>query len=87
MICRSVATIVCPLLLAAVMVVQTTAQKTPESASERAKSCPGLHAGISAQLMSLYIETPAVMLSFVLLNDSETPVDVEVRSWRIVEVE
>jgi uncharacterized protein affecting Mg2+/Co2+ transport len=84
MICRSVATIVCPLLLAAVMVVQTTAQKTPESASERAKSCPGLHAGIRAQLMSPYIETPAVMLSFVLLNDSETPVDVEVRSWRIV---
>jgi hypothetical protein len=84
MICRRVATIVCPLLLAAVVAVQTTAQKTPESASERPKSCPGLHAGIRAQLMSPNTETRAVMLSFVLLNDSETPIDVEVRSWRIV---
>jgi hypothetical protein len=38
----------------------------------------------SAQIVPPYTEIPSVMLTFVLLNDSETPVDVEAGSWGIV---
>jgi hypothetical protein len=84
MVRRSVVTIVYLLLLAAVVVAQTATQRTPEKGSALAKNCPGLHAGIRAQIISSNPETPSVMLSFLLLNDSETPVDVEAGSWRII---
>jgi hypothetical protein len=79
-----VAVIAYPLLLAAIVVAQTAPQKTPLKMGAVAKSCPGLHAGIRAQIIPPYTETPSVMLSFVLLNDSEMPLDVESGSWRIV---
>jgi hypothetical protein len=60
------------------------AQKTTQTGGSPSKAYRGLHAGIRAQITPAYTETPSVMLSFVLLNDSETPVDVEVASWRIV---
>jgi hypothetical protein len=80
----SVSAIIYPLLLAAVVVAETTAQKIPEKGGAFAKTCPGLHAGIRAEIIPPFTETPSVMLTFVLLNDSETPVDVEAGSWRIV---
>jgi hypothetical protein len=84
MVVRSVVAVVYLLLLAAVVVAQTAPQKTLEKGSALAKNCPGLHAGIRAQIIPPNTETPSVMLSFILLNDSETPVDVEAGSWRIV---
>ncbi len=42
----------------------------------------GLHAGIRAQ--QWYIEEPHVYLSFVLLNDSGSALDVHANSWKIV---
>lgn len=60
------------------------AQDTPGKRDSFNKSCSGLHAGIRAQIISPYTETPSVMLTFVLLNDSDAPVDVESGSWRIL---
>jgi hypothetical protein len=60
------------------------AQRVPATKSSPQESCRGLHAGIRAQIMGPNIETPNVALSFILLNDSEAPVDVEAGSWRIV---
>jgi hypothetical protein len=77
MVRRSIAFIVYPPLLAALVLMETAAQKPPEKA-------PGLHAGIRAQIIPPYTDTPSVMLLFVLLNDSEKPLDVEAGSWRLV---
>jgi len=87
MVRRSVAAIVYPLLLAAVLVTQTSEQNPPEKGSVFAKTCAGLHADIRAQIMPPNTETPSVILTFLLLNDSETPLDVEAGSWRIVAME
>jgi hypothetical protein len=84
MVRRSVSAIVFPLFLAAVVTAQTATEKTHEQGDALTKACRGLHAGIRAQIIPPYTETPSVMLSFVLLNDSETPLDVEAGSWRIV---
>jgi hypothetical protein len=83
MLRRSAVRIVCTLLLAAAVLAQTN-QKTSSTSGGLAGKCPGLHAGIRAQIIPPYTETPSVMLTFVLLNDSETPLDVEAGSWRIV---
>jgi hypothetical protein len=82
MVSRSVARIVCPVLLTAVVAAQTATQKTPSKGD--ALNCHGLHAGIRAQIIPPYTETPSVMLTFVLLNDSDAPLNVESGSWRIV---
>jgi hypothetical protein len=87
MLRRSVAAIVYPLLLAAVSVAQTAAQKTSENRGVVSKTSAGLHAGIRAQIIPPYTENPSMMLTFLLLNDSETPVDVEAGSWRIWSME
>ncbi|HSZ62144.1 MAG TPA: hypothetical protein VK828_10125 [Terriglobales bacterium] len=57
------------------------AQKTPDNTAF--KNCPGLHAGIRAQIVPPYTETPSVMLSFLLLNDSDAALDVDAGSWRL----
>ena len=82
MIPRRVARIVCPVLLTAVVAAQTATQRAPSKGD--ALNCHGLHAGIRAQIIPPSTETPSVMLTFVLLNDSDTPHDVESGSWRIV---
>ena len=82
MVPRRVARIVCPVLLAAVVAAQTATQRTPSKGD--AVNCHGLHAGIRAQIIPPYTETPRVMFTFVLLNDSDTPLNVESGSWRIV---
>jgi hypothetical protein len=49
--------------------------------------CKGLHAGIRAEVVrrdAPYTESPFVMLSFILLNDADTPLDSSARSWKIV---
>jgi len=62
----------------------SAAQNAPASKRSFSKSCHGLHAGIRAQIMPPATETPSVMLSFILLNDSDAPVDVKPGSWKIV---
>lgn len=56
--------------------------------SVRADSqCAGLHAGITAQLVQLkpgYTETAHVQLVFLLINDSDSAMDVNAGSWKIV---
>ena len=84
MLGRSAVAIVCGLLLAAAVLAQTTTQKTSSTGGGLAGKCTGLHAGIRAQIIPPYTETPSLLLTFVLLNDSETPLDVEAGSWRIV---
>ncbi len=47
----------------------------------------GLHAGIQAQILALqegYTDEPRVELFLVLLNDSNTPLNVRAKSWKIV---
>jgi hypothetical protein len=82
MVPRNVARIVFAVLLTAVVAAQTATRKAPSNGE--ALNCHGLHAGIRAQIIPPYTETPSVMLTFVLLNDSDTPLDVEAGSWRIV---
>src|SRR5947209_4724815 len=64
------------LVVGVVSLGRPIAQKSPHR-GDPSKAHRGLHAGIRAQIIPSYTETPNVMLSFVLLNDSETPVDVE----------
>lgn len=61
-----------------------TAQKATEKDGSQSKSCSGLHAGIRAQIIPPSAKTPSVMLSFLSLNDSEVPLEVEAGSWRLV---
>lgn len=76
--------IVCLLLFSAMLVPGTAVQKSLGQPGAPSKSCSSLHAGIRAQIIPPYTETPSVMLSFVLLNDSDAPIDVEAGSWSIV---
>jgi hypothetical protein len=49
--------------------------------------CAELHAGITAQFVQVkpgYSEPAHVQLAFVLINDSDSAVDVRAGSWRIV---
>lgn len=54
---------------------------------KRAESCGGLHAAIRGELVRRdrpYTEPPFVMLTFILLNDSEAPVNAVEGGWRII---
>ena len=73
-----------PVVMLSFALAISVAEKPPSNESSVSKSCPGLHAGIRSQIMPPYTETPSVMLSFILLNDSDAPVDVEAGSWKIV---
>lgn len=48
-----------------------------------AHSCAGLHAGIQAQIAPGAAQ-PSVMVSFLLLNDGEKPIDVAEKTWKII---
>lgn len=78
------------ILLSGAMMISLTlgrpvaAQEPTEKGGSHSKSCSGLHAGIRAQIIPPSTETPSVMLSFLLLNDSGVPLDVEAGSWRLV---
>lgn len=47
------------------------------------QSCAGLHAGIRAEINRV-TEEPSVVVSFILLNDAEKPIDVGSSTWQIV---
>ena len=84
MVRPTVIAIVCLMSFSAMLVPGTAAQRSLGQLSTPSKSCSGLHAGIRAQIIPPYTETPSVMLSFVLLNDSDAPIDVDAGSWSIV---
>ena len=49
--------------------------------------CAGLHAGITAQFVQIkpgYTEPAHVQVVFLLINDSDSAVDVKAGSWKIV---
>src|ERR1035438_2451379 len=53
----------------------------------RAQCNPGLHAGIRADFAPMtpaFTESPVVSLSFLLVNDSDSTIDVAPQSWRIL---
>jgi hypothetical protein len=60
-----------------------TRHGTAAQESKVRANCLGLHAGITAQLTEGYSD-PSVMVSFHLLNDSETTQDSAPASWQIV---
>jgi len=54
---------------------------------EGSKNCSGLHAGIRAELVRRdpnYSRPAFVMVSFILLNDGETPINSTKGGWQIV---
>jgi hypothetical protein len=68
-------------LLAVTLIPYLTAQDKPEN------TCGGLHAAISGEVVRrdpLATQSPYVMLTFVLLNDSEAPINTVEGSWQIV---
>ncbi len=57
------------------------------SGGQIVKTCRGLHAGISAQFVGRdpsNNQTPFVAVSFVLLNDGDTPEDTSPGTWTLV---
>jgi hypothetical protein len=67
--------------LAAIIIPCIAARSAPEQA------CGGLHAAIRAELVRRdppYTQPPFVMLTFVLLNDSEKPINTVEEGWKIV---
>ena len=68
-------------MLAAILIPAIAAQNTS------AQNCGGLHAAIRGELVRRdppYTEPPFVMLSFILLNDSEKPINTIEEGWTIV---
>lgn len=67
-------------MLAAILIPSIAAQNTSE------QRCGGLHAAIRGELVRRdppYTEPPFVMLSFILLNDSEKPINAAEQGWTI----
>ena len=59
----------------------------PRPQTEAAHSCGGLHAGIRAELVRKdpnYSRPAFVMISFILLNDGETPGNSTSGGWKLV---
>jgi len=68
-------------VLVTTLVPFTAAQERTE------KSCGGLHAAIRGELVRRdppYTQPPFVMLTFILLNDSDAPVNAVEGGWQIV---
>lgn len=69
------------IVLAVTLIPSLTAQDKHE------KNCDGLHAAISGEVVRRdppNTQPPFVMLTFVLLNDSETSINAVEGSWQIV---
>ena len=65
----------------AATILPLIAQDKPEA------SCGGLHAAIRGELVRRdppYTQPPFVMLTFILLNDSEAPINAVEGAWKIV---
>ena len=68
-------------LLALAFIPPLTAQDKHE------KTCEGLHAAIGGEVVRrdpLATQSPYVMLTFILLNDSDAPINTVEESWQIV---
>jgi len=68
-------------LLALAFILPLTAQ------DKHAGTCRGLHAAISGEVVRrdpLAKQSPYVMVTFVLLNDSDAPINTVEESWQIV---
>jgi hypothetical protein len=68
-------------MLVASLIPFIAAQTTPEH------NCGGLHAAIRGEVVRRdppYTQPPFVMLSFILLNDSERPINAAEGGWQIV---
>jgi hypothetical protein len=71
--------------IAAVLVTTLVSFTAAQQRTE--KSCGGLHAAIRGELVrrdAPYTQPPFVMLTFILLNDSEVPVNAVAGGWQIV---
>jgi len=74
-------------LLAIAAVFATTIAPFMAAQDKRKESCGGLHAGIRGELARRdppYTQPPFVMLTFILLNDSEVPINAAEGGWQIV---
>jgi hypothetical protein len=73
------------LIVAAVLATTLMPITVPKEKPE--KSCGGLHAAIRGELVRRdppYTQPPFVMLTFILLNDSDAPINAVEGSWQIV---
>jgi len=75
------------MMVAVCLIPSVAGQDALGEKANAGKNCGGLHAGIRARLIGR--EPPAthpafVMLSFVLLNDSDTPLNSTDQGWKIV---
>lgn len=62
-------------------------QRNLRDSEEVAKSCSGLHAGVRAEIVRRdpnFSRPSFVMVSFVLLNDGDTPINSTEGGWTIV---
>jgi uncharacterized protein affecting Mg2+/Co2+ transport len=69
------------IVLAVILIPYLIAQDKHE------KTCGGLHAAIGGEVVRrdpLATQSPYVMLTFVLLNDSDAPINTVEESWQIV---
>jgi hypothetical protein len=70
-----------------IMVLLTLTLITSLAAQDQHDACGGLHAAISGEVVRrdpLATQSPYVMLTFVLLNDSDAPINTVEESWQIV---
>ena len=52
--------------------------------SKLEQTCRGLHAAIRGELSPPYAHPPFVQLTFVLMNDSENPINAVEEGWKLV---
>ena len=74
-------------MLAIAAVFATTILPFVAAQDTREVSCGGLHAAIRGELVRRdppYTQPPFVMLTFILLNDSDAPLNAVEGGWRIV---
>ena len=74
-------------MLATVAVLAVTLIPSLTAQIELEKNCGGLHAAIRGELVRRdppYTQPPFVMLTFILLNDSDAPINAVEGGWQIV---
>jgi hypothetical protein len=73
-------------MLVAAVVLVTTLIPSLAAQDERETNCGGLHAAIRAELVRRdppYTQPPFVMVSFILLNDGQSPVNSTEEGWKL----
>ena len=75
------------ILVAAALLPSIAARDNPAHKTVSPNSCGGLHAAIRAEVVRRdppYTQPPFVMLTFILLNDGDSPVNSVEGGWAIV---